>query len=78
MYPYKITYETARTMNTPKSLPRKIMVLETGLVTRGTMLPLSNSLEKVFTLVTIAKSTKTKPEPPNVIAYVGLAVILTH
>ena len=43
-------------MKVPKSLPKKIIVRETGLVTSGTMLPVSNSLEKVFTAVPIAKS----------------------
>ena len=49
-------------MNAPKSLPRKIMVRETGLVTNGTMLPLSNSLEMLFMRCPDGEKEEDKPE----------------
>ena len=57
-------------MNAAKSLPKKTIVLETGFVSKGTIVPLSNSLEMLFIAVAMAKRKNPKLLAPKVIAKV--------
>ena len=47
-------------MNAANSFPRKTIVLETGFVSNGTIVPLSNSPEMLFMTVTMAKRKNTR------------------
>ena len=48
VYVKRIVYVIKIIMKVASSLPRKTMVLETGFVRSGTIVPLSNSLEMLF------------------------------
>lgn len=66
------TYTGSKVKMAAENLPRKIVVLETGLVKRGTILPLSNSLEILFMTVTRAKKKRIRlltPEPATAFGF---------
>jgi len=50
-----MVYVTRIIRKVASSLPRKTMVLETGFVSNGTTVPLSNSLEMLFMATISAK-----------------------
>jgi hypothetical protein len=60
-------------MNAASSLPRKTMVLETGFVSSGTIVPLSNSLEMLFIAVMRANRNMPNAGMVKVTAYSGFA-----
>jgi hypothetical protein len=58
-----------------KSFPKKTIVRETGFVSSGTMVPLSNSLEILFIAIARAKRKNPKPPTPKVMAKFAFSVI---
>jgi hypothetical protein len=54
-------------MKAANNLPRKTIVLETGFVSNGMIVPLSNSLEMLFMAVASAKRKNMKPPPLKVV-----------
>ena len=55
--------------------PKNMVVLDTGLASKGTIVPLSNSPEIVFITVTIAKRKNPNPPKLELIAKSGLGSI---
>ena len=51
-------------MKAAKSLPKKTIVRETGLVSKGTIVPLSNSLDMLFMAVARANRKNAKLVAP--------------
>ena len=62
-------------MKAANSLPKKTMVLETGFVRSGTMVPFSNSLEKLFIAVMSANRNMPNAGMVKVTAYSGFALM---
>jgi NADH:ubiquinone oxidoreductase subunit 6 (subunit J) len=62
-------------MKAASSLPRKTIVLETGFVSKGTIVPLSNSLEMLFMAVISANRNMPMAGIVKVTAYSGFALM---
>jgi hypothetical protein len=60
-------------MKVASTLPRKTIVLETGFVSKGTIVPLSNSLEMLFIETMSAKRKTPMPGRAKVTAKLGSA-----
>src|SRR4030042_278921 len=74
-YTKSMVYVTRIMMNAARSLPRKTMVLETGFVSKGTIVPLSNSLEMLFIAVMRANRNMPMAGTVKVTAYSGSALM---